>query len=430
MENIDSFNLDYILTYFVYFMNTLRWQDILDILIVSIVLYQLFFFIRGTRAVQLIRGLLLLVLGYYLINNYLKLKIMSWLLQNATTLVIVAIPVLFQPELRRALSQLGRGFSFLASDRQMKGEELFEQIHQLVSTVRQMSEHKTGCLLILERNTGLNEFIETGTKVDAEISNELLLTLFYNGTPLHDGAVIIRRNRIVAASVVLPLTDSLKSPAGIFWGTRHRAAIGISEVSDAACIVVSEETGSISLVLEGKIHRNLTEESLYKLLLETFQAGPEPTEKGLLKNIKTQLLPNASNPTANKLSWQTFLGTVNLRLISVIIAVILGLLVGMGSQHGVDMGNDREMLIPVAIKDKQSGATITLEPAHVMLRVSVKSDNMPQPDFKQIEVYVKIGDISGEVMLPIGVSLPPEVELKNVEPKNIMAKVIRSKNKT
>lgn len=428
MEKINSFNLDYILTYLAAFMEALRWQDLLDILLVSIVLYQVFFFIRGTRAVQLIRGLLLLVLGYYLINNFLELKIMSWLLQNATTLVIVAIPVLFQPELRRALSQLGKGFSLLASERILKGEELFEQIHQLASTVRQMSEKKMGCLLILERNTGLNEYIETGTPIDADISNELLLTLFYNGTPLHDGAVIIRRNRIVAASVVLPLTDSLKSPAGIFWGTRHRAAIGLSEVSDAVCLVVSEETGNISLVLEGKIHRNLTEESLYKLLLEIFQAETEPTDKRILKNIKTQLLPKVPGTATSKFTWQTFIGTFNLRLISLIIAIVLGLVVGMGSQHQFGPKNDREMLVPVVIKGQKPHSTVKLEPPQVTLRISFTGERLKKPDVEQIEVFVQVQNETGQVMLPIGVSLPPEVELKHVEPKNILATVTKLKS--
>lgn len=248
--------------------------DVLDIAIVSFVLYRLFLLIKGTRAVQLLRGLIVLLVFYYT-ADWLELRTIKFLMQNAGIMIIVAVPIVFQPELRRALAHLGAQGRALFTPEPLftKGKDFFELIDLLVVTARQLSTRRIGALMVIEREMGLNEFAETGTQLDARLSSELLLTIFHPGSPLHDGAVIIRGTRVVAAGAVLPLSENMRavlSPRQ-HLGTRHRAALGLSETADAICLVVSEETGDISLAMEGKLHRHLSEESLQKLLLSHFQ---------------------------------------------------------------------------------------------------------------------------------------------------------------
>jgi diadenylate cyclase len=254
-----------------HFTAALRWQDILDILLVSFVLYRFFLLIKGTRAVQLLRGMLLLLLAY-LVSHALGLNTITWLVQSTATMIIVAIPVVFQPELRRALAHIGQGDIF-------RGELLFPRksvsppkaIDEVVTSVKFLARQKIGALIILERNTGLNEFIETGTIVDALVTAELLSTIFFPNSPLHDGAVIIQNDRIAAAGAVLPLSEGMRQGgAKSQYGTRHRAAIGLSETTDCLAIVVSEETGTISVASGGQLRRHISEETLRELLVGSF----------------------------------------------------------------------------------------------------------------------------------------------------------------
>lgn len=418
---------------------TLRWQDVLDIFIVSFVLYKVFSFIKETRAIHLIRGLLLLVVIYFIAHNFLGLRILTSVLQNAATLVIVAIPVLFQPELRRALSELGRGFSVFPSDRLLKGKELFGTIRVLVSTAQALSEEKTGALIVIERKIGLNEHIESGVVLDGEISQELLHTIFFEGTPLHDGAVILRGNRIVAASVQLPLTESKQSPAGTYWGMRHRAALGISEQSDAGCLVVSEETGAISLIVEGKTHRNLTEENLERLLLELFQMTPSPTEglslRGLLKREPASE-DDLDKPPAQTPAWLSTLGELgskmffNLRFIAVAVAIIWGVAVGIWNAPAgprIDLEvHSKEMLVPIDIQGKSEDLIVKIAPSQAKLKINGKSDQLAKLKSEEIHVYVELEDtVTGEQHLPVGVSLPPNVQLGTVDPLLVNVKIIK-----
>lgn len=247
-----------------------RWQDVLDILLVSFVLYRFFLLIKGTRAVQLLRGMLLLLLAY-LVSHALGLNTITWLVQSTATMIIVAIPIVFQPELRRALAHIGQGDIF-------RGELLFPRksvsppkaIDEVVTSVKYLARQKIGALIILERNTGLNEFIETGTIVDALVTAELLSTIFFPNSPLHDGAVIIQNDRIAAAGAVLPLSEGMRAGAKSQYGTRHRAAIGLSETTDCLAIVVSEETGTISVANGGQLRRHISEEALRELLVGAF----------------------------------------------------------------------------------------------------------------------------------------------------------------
>lgn len=235
---------------------------VLDIIIISYIIYRLLLLIRDTRAEQLLKGLVVL-LGLSLGARYLGLDALRWLMDKIWTMLFIALPVVFQPELRRALEQLGRT-SFFQSTRQSLDEAVTNAIDEMAEACQRLSAARTGALIVWERDTGLDEYMETGTRVDGVVTSQLLLNLFEPNTPLHDGAVIIRRARIERAGCVLPLTDNKQ----LDWrlGTRHRAALGISEVSDAVVVVVSEETGTISVAQGGRITRNLSTETLCKVL--------------------------------------------------------------------------------------------------------------------------------------------------------------------
>ncbi len=241
--------------------------DFLDIIIVAFVFYRVIIWIRGTRAVQLIKGLAVLLLAY-LFSRRFELAATSWLLDKVMTMGLIAIPLIFQPELRRGLEQLGRGRFFSGANRLLDTEDVTGMIREVVRAVQVLSRSKVGALIVLERQTGLGEVEETGIPLDAVVSAEVLVNIFVPNTPLHDGAVIIRGDRVAAAGCFLPLTESDVSQE---LGTRHRAALGISEQSDCVTVVVSEETGIISLTHEGRIKRHLDESSLNELLSGIFK---------------------------------------------------------------------------------------------------------------------------------------------------------------
>ncbi|MCL6633484.1 MAG: diadenylate cyclase CdaA [Alicyclobacillus herbarius] len=236
--------------------------DALDILIVAYVIYRLLILIRGTRAVQLLKGVIVILLATA-VSNFLHLQALNWLLNKIITLGLFAIPVVFQPELRRALEQLGRGgffwFSFTTDN-----EDIKRAASEIVKASQVLSKTKTGALIVIERNTGLSEYIETGTLVEGKVSTELLLNTFIPNTPLHDGAVVVRGDKMVAAGCFLPLTESRDLDRQL--GTRHRAALGVTEQSDAVAVVVSEETGRVSLAVDGVLTQDLSEAALRELL--------------------------------------------------------------------------------------------------------------------------------------------------------------------
>jgi len=236
---------------------------VVDIAIVSYLIYKGFTLVRGTRAVQLIRGILVLLIATTLASR-LRLYTINWILVNARTMLFVALPVVFQPELRRALEQIGRGKLFAPAFSFLDEGDMARIIEQIVRAAEVMSSNKTGALMVVERETGLSDYVETGVKMDAIITAELLINLFVPGTPLHDGAVIMRGNRVAAAASFLPLTDAVDLTVEL--GSRHRAALGISEASDALAIVVSEETGTISLANSGRLIRYLDGKALREML--------------------------------------------------------------------------------------------------------------------------------------------------------------------
>ncbi|MCY0880715.1 MAG: diadenylate cyclase CdaA [Firmicutes bacterium] len=243
--------------------------SVIDISIVAYGLYRFFLLIRGTRAVQLIKGIVLLLVAVP-VSNWLHLYTTHYVLQQIQMMLVVALPIVFQPELRRALEHIGQGRFFSEG---IYGHEEFDRrpaIEEIVQACVHLSKQHIGALFVLERMTGLNEYAATGTPIDAKVCSPLLENIFVPNTPLHDGACIIRGDRVVAAAAFLPLTESV--PPGSEIGSRHRAALGISEQSDAVAVVVSEETGWISIALEGRLTRRLTERGLRELLMNLLQA--------------------------------------------------------------------------------------------------------------------------------------------------------------
>lgn len=238
-------------------------KDVIDILFVAFVFYFLLLLIRGTRAVQLLKGVFIVVI-VALISSLLHLSASNVLLGKIIQIGLFAIPVVFQPELRRALEQLGRGGFWTLSLSTQGTEEVQQTINEIVKASQVLAKTKTGALVVVERKTGLTEYIETGTAIEGRVSSELFINLFIPNTPLHDGAVIVRNQEIVAAGCFLPLTENRRLDKQL--GTRHRAALGISEQSDGVAVVVSEETGKISVGVDGVLHRNLDEEGLKQML--------------------------------------------------------------------------------------------------------------------------------------------------------------------
>src|SRR5919206_2628742 len=236
-------------------------SSILDIGIVALVLYWLLSLIAGTSAATLVRGILILLTVGFVLSNVFNLTMLQFLLRNSIPALIFAIPVLFQPEIRRALEQLGRAGSLIP--RTAVTSPNARLADTIARAAQQLAERRFGALLVIERSTPLGEYASKGVPMDALLSSELLLNIFWPNSPLHDGAVIIHGDRVVAAGVVLPLAQS---PTVEHIRTRHRAAIGITEVSDAIAVVVSEETGTISLANAGRMVRNLGEARLQKVL--------------------------------------------------------------------------------------------------------------------------------------------------------------------
>lgn len=257
---------------------TLSILDLVDIFIVAVILYKLYVMLQDTRAITLVKGVLVL-LAVTVIASWAELHVISWLLQKAVTLLFVALPIVFQPELRRALEHLGQG-RFLAPIMSLDDEEARSVVHELTKAVRVLAANKTGALIVVERDMGLNDISATGIQIDALITADFLLNVFIPNTPLHDGAAIVRGKRLVAAGCLLPLTENRSLSTEL--GTRHRAAIGLSEQCDALIIVVSEETGTISIAENGRIRRHLDTEMLKAVLEPVFL----PEKEGIRDMVK------------------------------------------------------------------------------------------------------------------------------------------------
>jgi diadenylate cyclase len=241
--------------------STFSLTDLVDIFLVSLVVYGVLYLVRGTQAMQLLRGVLVVAAIITILSTYLRLTAFNWLIRNSLPALFVAIPVIFQQEIRRGLERLGRTGLFFHGN--ASEPEITRTINRVCRAAQRLSDMNLGALIVFERESGLQEIIESGVLLDSRVSPEILVTIFYTNTPLHDGAIVIRGDRIVAAATVLPLAADLRDRR---LGTRHRAAVGVTEISDAIAVVVSEETGIISLAYNGRLIRQLDEGRLNRLL--------------------------------------------------------------------------------------------------------------------------------------------------------------------
>jgi diadenylate cyclase len=240
-----------------------RWQDLVDIILMSIILYRLLLIIKGTRAAQMLIGLGVLLLAS-LLSSYFELYTIEWLIQSFWAQIVIAIIIIFQPEIRRALAQMGET-QFLHT---LTSAEELKSLEEIVRAAISLSNRKIGALIAIERDTSLKDFVEMGTPLDAKVSKEILLSLFHPTSPIHDGAVVIRGNRIVAAGCFLPITMSPEISRSL--GTRHRAGLGLTEETDAVVIIISEETGEVSMAINGKLETHLDIGTLRDVLTDLF----------------------------------------------------------------------------------------------------------------------------------------------------------------
>lgn len=279
----------------IFFVPTIRPINIIEILIISVLIYYILIWIRDSRAWTLLKGLLV-IFAFVLVAYFFKMTTILWLFQNLISVIIISIFVLFQPEIRRALEQLGRK-NILASVFNIAGvsEDLVhtaktqeKTMMEIIKACMEMSRTKTGALIVIEQDVRLSEYERTGIFLDSLVSSQLLINIFEHNTPLHDGAVFIRDNRVVAATCYLPLSDNMLLSKEL--GTRHRAGVGISEVSDSVTLIVSEETGMISVAHDGMLFRGLNQDELKERLINLLKKQEAPKHKvpwrRILKNEK------------------------------------------------------------------------------------------------------------------------------------------------
>jgi diadenylate cyclase len=265
--------------------------SVIDIVLVTLVFYSLLYLVRDTQAMVLLRGAIFLVVLLALLTALVDLPAFSWLLRTTLPALLLAIPVIFAPEIRRALERIGRAGTFIPGNSQKKDLEVQAAIQAVVSASARLSSRQHGALIILQRLDSLEEYVRTGVMLDARLTPELLLQVFYPNTPLHDGAVIVQGLKVVAGACVMPLSASgilARSPERQM-GLRHRAALGISEASDAIAVVVSEETGSISIAHAGRMIRRLDSDRLENILSAFYR--PERRRKGFFQRHFPYLFP-------------------------------------------------------------------------------------------------------------------------------------------
>src|SRR6266498_3267926 len=265
----------------------LNWLSVLDILLVTLLFYAILYSLRDTQAMVLLRGVIFLVVALVLLTTLVNLPAFSWLIQSMLPALLLSIPVIFATEIRRALELLGRAGTFVAPTRQASYENTQKVIHAVVEASARLSARQHGALIVIQRMDSLDQYIETGVPMRAHVTPELLLQIFYPDTPLHDGAVVIASGRIVAAACVMPLSASgvLNRTPERQMGLRHRAALGISEVSDAVSVVVSEQSGSISISHAGRMIRRIDPERLENILAAFFRPDVTTPQQVWLKRF-------------------------------------------------------------------------------------------------------------------------------------------------
>ncbi len=254
--------------------------DLIDIAIVAYIFYKIFMFIKDTRAEQVFKGIVVLLFAT-VISNLFRLHTLYWILVNAIEVGVIAICIIFQPELRAGFEYIGRkNFKFFEKNNKYEDDDQFNKmIEEIIETLYSLSRQRIGALIIMERETKLSDIINTGTTIDGDVSRQLLINIFIPNTPLHDGAVVIRDFKVKAAACFLPLSQSKDLTKDL--GTRHRAGVGVSEVSDCLTLIVSEETGEVSIAKSGKLYRNIARERMTNILKNNLRKNS--TEKSLFK---------------------------------------------------------------------------------------------------------------------------------------------------
>ena len=275
----------------------LDWLSVLDILLVTLIFFVILYSLRDTQAMVLLRGVIFLVVALVLLTTLVDLPAFSWLIQSMLPALLLSIPVIFAPEIRRALERLGRAGTFVPRTNETAYEETQKIIHAVVEASARLSARQHGALIVIQRMDSLDQYIETGVQMRAHVTPELLLQIFYPDTPLHDGAVIIANGRIVAAACVMPLSASgvLNRTPERQMGLRHRAALGISEVSDAVSVVVSEQSGSISISHAGRMIRRIDPERLENILAAFFRPDVTTSQQVWLKRYFPYLFKRRDN---------------------------------------------------------------------------------------------------------------------------------------
>ena len=271
----------------------INWLSLLDILLVTLIFFVVLYSLRDTQAMVLLRGVIFLVVALVLLTTLVELPAFSWLVRNALPALLLAIPVIFAPEIRRALERLGRAGTFVRAGTQTPQADMKKVIHAIVEAATRLSARQHGALIIIQRTDSLDQYIETGVQMRAHVTPELLLQIFYPDTPLHDGGVIIAEGQVVAAACVMPLSASgvLNRSPERQMGLRHRAALGVSEVSDAVSVVVSEQSGSISISHAGRMIRRIDPERLENILVAFFRPESSTPQRIWLKRF----FPNLFN---------------------------------------------------------------------------------------------------------------------------------------
>jgi len=252
---------------------------LLDILVVWFVIYELIILLQGTKAVQLFRGIVVIAI-VKILSVFIGLDTVSWIMDQIINWGVIALVIIFQPEIRRGLEHLGRGSIFVRGKRQNEDEE--RMINELDKAIQYMAKRRIGALMSIKMDTGLEDYIETGIALDADITGELLINIFIPNTPLHDGAVIIQDNQIKVAAAYLPLSESNLIPKEL--GTRHRVAVGISEVTDALTIVISEETGEVSITKDNELMRGMTRENYLRYFRQVLLTPEDETKQNAIQN--------------------------------------------------------------------------------------------------------------------------------------------------
>jgi diadenylate cyclase len=267
-------------------------RSIIDILVVTVIIYWVLWVAQGTRATVVLRGAVILLVLAYVLASSLSLTTLNWILARMWPALFIAIPVIFQPEIRRALEQLGHTGSWLRTIPANDVAITERMVDEVVRASAQLARLRFGALIVIERETGLQDYADRGVPIDAYLTRQLLINIFYPNSPLHDAAVLVRGDRVVAASVVLPLTDNVSAEGQL--GTRHRAAIGVTEDSDALAVVVSEETGQISVAHNGRLIRNLDQDRLRRVLRSLLRID-KPETPGSSANGRVRLSQRAAS---------------------------------------------------------------------------------------------------------------------------------------